>query len=165
MVDIFCLRSAYAQGNNIFGVIKSPGAQESYGIYATRHHRRGEETGIGGSFVETTSDTSESSPAIIPHSIAPVVHNEIDTANELSSIYGNAHKTPALYSALTKQYFDIGLEKGMQKPITSPALTAPSRSSWAAIESPLIKKPATVIEPIERINLHRTGGRTASPYE
>ncbi len=181
MANIFCLPGAYAQAEKVFGVIQSPGVQESYGIndlnilnsqtsasadytYATRHRRRGEATGIGGSFLGTTAVTVETTAPAIPSIIAPVVHNQAAISNQSLSIYGNVGKTPALYGSLTKQYFDIDLDKAMQKPIISPALTVHSQSSWAAIESPLIKKPAAVIEPLEQINLHRTVRSPSFPY-
>jgi hypothetical protein len=181
LANVFCLPGAYAQGDNVFGVVQSAGVREFYGIndltvlksqtaaagdysYVTRHRRRGEETGIGGSFIGTASPTVESTPALIPHSIAPVAHDVIPLPNAVPSIWGNVDKTPALYDSSNKQLFDIGSERAMQKSPTSPALTNSSERSWTATQSPLIKKPATVIEPIEHLNLHHTGGNLSFPY-
>jgi len=179
--NIVCLTCAYAQGESLFGTIQSVGARESYGIndltilknqtsaagnypYATRHHRRDEGTAIGGSFIDTTSDTSESSSAKIPHSIAPVVHDITSPPDASQSIYGRAEKTPALYGSLNKQSFDIDSERALQKSPRSPALTTSPEPSWAATESALIKKPAAVGEPLEHLNLHKAGGSTSFPY-
>jgi hypothetical protein len=177
----FCLPYAYAQRDSIFGVIKSPGAQEPYGIndlgvlksqttttesypYATRHHRRVEESGIGGSFVDTTSDTAESSAAVVPHSIEPVVREAMPMSRQLKSMYGNLAKTSALSDTLNEPSFHINSSIGRRKLSSSPALNNFPEPSWSMIESALIKKPAQVCEPIERINLHRTGGSTSLPY-
>jgi len=89
-------------------IAPSAGQREAYGIneiqenqsetaFATRHFKRGNDTGIGGSFIGTTSPTSESSPAQqspAPQSAAAMQFR----LPKLESAFSTAPSNPALQS-------------------------------------------------------------------
>ncbi len=87
----------------------SAGQLENYGIngmqsggsetgYATRHYYRGNYSGIGGSFLQTTSPTSESTPAIQPATLSPTSTSAMQfRLPKLDSVYLD-EKSPALQS-------------------------------------------------------------------
>jgi hypothetical protein len=155
---------------NIGGVIESAGLRAPYGIndqtvlksqdYMTRQHRRGNESGIGGSFLQTTSPTNESSPAVRRNTISPSVQGESAFLPKLpKSMYGNIEKSPALIIDINQESPTIYSEK--QKAFSSPALTRPIQQPSAMSQNePPIKAP--VMEPLQHLNKHRTGGDSIS---
>ena len=167
---IMPLQNAYGQGttSNISGVIQSPSMNEPYGIndtsilesqeaFSSRHHRLGQNTGIGSSFLQTTSPTSESSPALKAAPV-PISHHLPQLPKKPVSIYGNVENTPALTETI--QEFSSASTQPKQ---VSPALTNPSTQS-SFTTSALTKKPVTITEPLQQLNLHRTGGSSTIQY-
>jgi len=87
----------------------SAGERESYGVnsvqpnpsadavggFATRHYKRGGASGIGGSFIGTTSPTSESSPAAVRPIAAPTTRQEFRLPR-LQSSFSLGQTNPAL---------------------------------------------------------------------
>jgi hypothetical protein len=143
LLSCFSATSAQSQtvGN---GTVFAPpaGAREAYGInagaetttgeFASTHHHRGNETGIGGSTIGTTSPTSESSPAVLRPSFIP---------NTVQQFH-----LPKLDSAYSPQS-----EMSTALQMFSPALPSMPRSS--ALTDPLsnpFTKPNT-FQPIENL--------------
>ena len=108
LTDFLYLPYACGQ-DNLFGSVQSIGGRELYGIndasvlksqtasatyypYATRHRRRGEDTGIGGSFLGTGAPTVESTPATVPLMVHPVVERTVHVPITTLSIYKNINK-------------------------------------------------------------------------
>lgn len=111
----FSAQSVFGQGfdTGIAGIVEPISVKEPYGInsvagtamgstpqgqsdYLTRSYRRGNESGIGSSFMQTNSPTNQSSPAKYRSEISPVVHEVAPMPKELKSIYGKLETTPAL---------------------------------------------------------------------
>lgn len=105
------------------------GAQESYGIrdnsltsepsFTTRHYNRSNDLGIGGSFIGTTSPTSESSPAVSTQVATPPVQQ---------------FRLPRLDSSFKQVVFSPALQSSV-----SPALPMSPRST--ALESAVKTSP------------------------
>jgi hypothetical protein len=168
------LPSTYAQGiSNIGGVIQPASMSEPYGVndtnilnsqtYVTRHRRIGQDTGIGSSFLQTTSPTSESSPALQTTSV-PVARTRLRFPQKPVSMYGNIEQTPALSGEISKQYaseFGIGQQKQRSPSLLGPAV----QSQVSAVYSDgLVRKPIIITEPGQQLNLHRTGGGSSVQY-
>lgn len=170
-IALINLPNVFAQStSNIGGVIQPAGLREPYGIsdtrilesqtYITRHRRLGQETGIGSSFLQTTSPTSESSPALEPTRM-PITQVVPSFVGKPKSIYGNAVKTPALSDETGDPYaqqFSFAQERGK-----SPALNNLSLQSILPYgeSDGLIKSPITITEPLQHLNLHKTGGESS----
>ncbi len=90
--------------------------------YSTRHYRRHNESGIGGSFIGTTAPTSESSPAL---KVSP-------SSPEISSI--KTFRLPKLDSGLINENSNPALES------YTPAL--PSTPARSALVSPITTAPS-----------------------
>jgi hypothetical protein len=73
--------------------VPAPGMVETG--FLTRHSRRGSETGIGNSFLQTNSPTSESSPAVEVVSPQAVRTSQIRLP-KLESSFGSNYNSPAL---------------------------------------------------------------------
>ena len=103
-----CPLQAWSQQTTVGnGTVMAPtsGELEPYGVkspevssqseFSTRHFRRGNSSGIGGSFLQTTSPTSESSPAVHQIDQQAVRTSQIRLPNLESSVTPNAY-SPAL---------------------------------------------------------------------
>ena len=102
-----CASSVSAQTvGNGSSIAPSAGQRESYGInvtqsdgaqtaFSTRHYNRGNDSGIGGSFIGTSSPTSESSPAL--PAPAPIQTSPMQfRLPKLESAFSQATTNPAL---------------------------------------------------------------------
>jgi hypothetical protein len=106
LLSCFSTTSAQSQTVGNGAVFAPPaGAREAYGInagaettigqFASRHNRRGNETGIGGSTIGTTSPTSESSPAVSRQSFFPNTVQQFHLP-KLDSAYSQSDISTAL---------------------------------------------------------------------
>jgi hypothetical protein len=134
---IFCPLSSLAQtsiGNGSV-IAPAPGELQPYGVngmttntegaFPTRHFRMTNSPGIGGSFLETTSPTSESSPAVL---IPPANSGPVKTP----------YRSPSLERAYTSEAINPALKS------ISPALPAFPKSS--ALTNPLTNPPSLSAE-------------------
>jgi hypothetical protein len=140
------IAGAYAQtvGNGTV-IPLSAGEREPYGVnagqqnadvtsaavggFATRHYKRGGGSGIGGSFIGTTSPTSESSPAVVRPVAVPATMQQFHLPR-LQSAFSETEVNPALktvspalpavpstgvvaspYSSFARQTSTIGVEE------------------------------------------------------
>jgi len=84
-------------------IAPSAGEQEAFGItsasteedFPSRHMRRGQQSGIGSSFLQTTSPTSEGSPAAVRLTPAPISSPQFRLP-KLQSAFQEFRLTPAL---------------------------------------------------------------------
>jgi hypothetical protein len=134
---LFCPLSCLSQttvGNGSV-IAPAPGELQPYGVngmvtntegaFPTRHFRMTNSPGIGGSFLQTTSPTSESSPAVV-----------IPSPN--STIVKSEYRSPSLERAYSGQSINPALRQ------ISPALPAFPRSS--ALTNPLTNPPSLSAE-------------------
>ncbi len=124
----------------------SAGEREAYGVnslqqntaassaavggFATRHRKRGGDSGIGGSFIGTTSPTSESTPAAVRPVAVPATRQEFHLPRLPSAFSDGIQTNPALrtlspalpavpragalaspYSTFSRQTSSIGVEE------------------------------------------------------
>ncbi len=104
---IICANGQSSVGNGS-SIAPAAGQQGNFGInsptqggveYRTRHFRRRDNTGIGSSFIGTTSPTSEGSPALRPTSPATMRTSAMRfRLPKLESIFPEANVNPALDS-------------------------------------------------------------------
>ncbi len=127
----------------------SPGKSEGYGIYSgdiggsvgvplyTRHHRLGQSTGIGASTLETTSATSESTPAAV-NAFAPAASQFTLNRPALPSPFQGMSASPALggntVSPAQGLYSGNGLYSGSG--LTSPYAEMRSPFSTQMLQQP-----------------------------
>jgi hypothetical protein len=140
---LFFNRPVLAQAptvGNGSAIVPSASRMEKYGInglqetgaeaiYSTRHYRRENRSGIGGSFLQTASPTSESSPAMISPSASPTLRihtNTIRSAN-IEPIYSSNINSPALQSFSANNMSE-------SRALSSPTASPPSFSN-SQIES------------------------------
>ena len=162
------------------GIIERAGIQEPYGInnmseaviggneikvpgqgeYLTRDYRRGNESGIGSSFMQTNSPTNQSSPARRRQEISPIIQEIAPLPNVLRarSIYGNSEATPALRG-----------EEGVQSQppgLMSPALTSKINLSFPGenLDSSLFGKSTKINLPMDQLNMHKTTGASSPEF-
>ncbi len=108
LVCISTIGSAHAQTSvgNGSSIAPAAGQTGNYGInspsqagveYRTRHFRRRDNTGIGSSFIGTTSPTSEGSPALRPATPIAAPTSALQyRLPKLESIFPEANNNPAL---------------------------------------------------------------------
>jgi hypothetical protein len=81
----------------------------------TRHNRRGNNTGIGGSFLGTESVTSESAPATQPV-YAPIIRNPALSQTNSYNYYTSPQISPALRSVTdTSRLFSSGASPSFEQ--------------------------------------------------
>lgn len=137
LICFYCtIIGAFAQSSvgNGSTIAPAAGQQGNYGInattqsrveYPTRHFRRHDNTGIGSSFIGTTSPTSEGSPALRPTSTANAPKSAMQFhLPKLESIFPEANANPALES------FSPALPRNPElSPFTSPLMSRTTSSN------------------------------------
>jgi hypothetical protein len=143
---VFSISPAHCQtvGN---GTIIAPaaGARESYGInsppeiggsasaFPTRHYGRGNNSGIGGSFIGTTSPTSESSPAQAQASYVPAKTVQFHLP-KLDSGFNETTSSPAL-ERLTPAMPSMPRSSALNNPIATPSFAGDSNNALERLPS------------------------------
>lgn len=105
-----------------YGVNSQPTSSTNQNSFVTRHNRRGNNPGIGSSFLGTTSPTSEGSPATRP------------VAGYSAPVQAAQFRLPKLESAFSESSYNPALES------FSPAVPTLPRTS-SALNNPLNNSP------------------------
>ncbi len=147
LVFICCISQGRAQTvGNGSAIAPSAGQLGNYGINAapttgtqstfrTRHYRRGNNSGIGNSFLGTTSPTSESSPATNPVSVPTAAQSTTQVRlPKLESAFSESTPNPAFESFTPALPHLPGSSSALSSPVTS-AKTFGTQSDSAALEN------------------------------
>ncbi len=146
---------AQAVGNGS-SIAPSAGEREAYGVndpqssqaetaFATRHYSRGNATGIGGSFLGTTSPTSESSPALPAPTSQPLPRVQFRLPN-LDSAFPAAN--PALQT-FTPALPSLPRNSALTSPVTNPELYSSSFSHSSVEALPSFSKRPSVFDTMQ----------------
>lgn len=136
-------------------IAPAPGELQPYGVngmatnatgaFPTRHFRVTNSPGIGGSFLETTSPTSESSPAIV---IPPPTYGQVKTqyrSPSLERAYTSEAINPALKS-ITPALPAFPKSSALTNPMTSPPSLSAENSRLGAESLPSFQRQRSILD-------------------
>lgn len=88
--------------------------------FATRHHRDGQDGGIGSSFLGTTSATAESKPLARYTSAMPITSPAVSWPDELNRSFSEMmHYSPAISPMIYRQPVSADLSEQSYRPVDS----------------------------------------------